>query len=274
MRLCLCWILLMCFNSLTDENTVPAAEPAPRPEIVAHRGASFEAPENTRASVKLAWEQGADAVEIDVYLTVDNKIVLMHDKTPKRYGGPDRPVAEMTWAELSTLDVGAWKDPHWRGETVPLLEEVLPLTPAGKRLYIEIKSGPEIVPYLKTVLEQSGQSAEKLVIIAFSEEVVASVRRLIPHLTTYWLVSVKEKDGDLQPKSDEIIRIARRLEVPGVDIGGKYTREIVAAIRDSGLQVLAWTINEPAQAREAVSWGIIGITTDKPALMLREFTIP
>ena len=78
-------------------------------EIIAHRGASHAAPENTISAVKLAWEQGANAVEVDVYLSTDGKIFAIHDKTPKRYGGPDRPVSGMSWAELQKLDVGAWK---------------------------------------------------------------------------------------------------------------------------------------------------------------------
>src|SRR6056297_2579248 len=164
------------------------AEDAARPEIVAHRGASFKAPENTRASVKLAWQQRTDAVEVDVYLTADKKIVAMHDRTPKRYGGPDRPVAEMTWAELRQLDVGTWKDSKWQGETVPLLEELLEMTPEGKRVFIEIKSGPELVPYLKRLLQKIDQPSKKQAIIAFSADVIAAVRQQLPHIEAYWLV--------------------------------------------------------------------------------------
>ncbi|HSG69711.1 MAG TPA: glycerophosphodiester phosphodiesterase family protein, partial [Planctomycetaceae bacterium] len=121
----------------SDSSDVQQEKAAPV-EIIAHRGASYDAPENTLASVNLAWEQNADAVEIDIWLTSDNQIVLMHDKTPKRYGGPDTLVSEMTLEQLRALDVGAWKDPRWKGEKAPLLSEVLPLVPAGKRLFIEI----------------------------------------------------------------------------------------------------------------------------------------
>ncbi len=238
------------------------------PEVVAHRGASFDAPENTRASVKLAWKQQTDAVEIDIFLTADKKIVVTHDKTPKRFGGPDRLISDMTWEELRTLDVGTWKDPRWHEETMPRLEEILPLTPEGKRLFIEIKAGPEIVPHLKALLEASGQSADRQTIIAFSQEVVAEVRKQLPHFPTYWLVSIKERNGNVEPTSEEIIRIARELDIPGVDIGGAIHESLVKDLKAAGLEVHAWTINDPERARELVSWGVQSITTDKPALML------
>src|SRR5215218_7394628 len=89
-----------------------AADP-PAVEIVGHRGASFDAPENTLASVKLAWEQKADAAEFDVFLSKDGKIVVIHDANTKRVAGVDKPVVQQTLEELRTLDVGKWKNPKF-----------------------------------------------------------------------------------------------------------------------------------------------------------------
>jgi glycerophosphoryl diester phosphodiesterase len=109
--------------------------------IIAHRGASHDAPENTLASFKLAWEQKADGIEGDFYLTKDGKIVCIHDKTTKRTSGQkvELDVAASTLAELRKVDVGAWKDPKYAGEKMPTLEEVLAIVPAGKVFFIEIK---------------------------------------------------------------------------------------------------------------------------------------
>ncbi|MCA9017815.1 MAG: glycerophosphodiester phosphodiesterase, partial [Planctomycetaceae bacterium] len=115
-------------------------------EIIGHRGASYDAPENTLASVNLAWQRNADAVEIDIYLTKDGKIVAYHDKTTKRIGGRDQAVNEQTLAELQTLDVGAWKNEKYKEERIPTLTQILKAIPAGKRLFIEIKCGPEVLP--------------------------------------------------------------------------------------------------------------------------------
>lgn len=268
----MCLMLILVFMTCRPGNAEEQSAQGVRlPEIVAHRGASFDAPENTRASVKLAWEQQTDAVEIDIYLTADEKIVVTHDKTPKRFGGPDRLISEMTWEELRTLDMGSWKDPRWHAETMPRLEEILPLTPEGKRLFIEIKAGPEIVPHLKALLEASGQPVERQTIIAFSRDVVAEVRKQLPHIPTYWLVSIKQRNGKVGPTSEEIIRTARELDIPGVDIGGIISESLVNDLKAAGLEVHAWTINEPERARELVSWGVQSITTDKPALMLETF---
>lgn len=107
-------------------------------DIVAHRGASYDAPENTMAATRLAWQQKADAVETDIYLGKDGKIIVFHDKTAKRTGGRDVPIADLTQAEARTLDAGSWKAPQFKGEKVPLLEEQIQSIPAGKRLLVEI----------------------------------------------------------------------------------------------------------------------------------------
>ena len=106
-----------------------------RVEIVAHRGASADAPENTLAAIQLAWQQGADAAEIDVRLTVDGQLVAIHDETTLRTGSTDWKVKDHTLAELKTLDVGLWKSQQFVGEQIPTLAEVLDIVPPGKRLH-------------------------------------------------------------------------------------------------------------------------------------------
>src|SRR5262245_58707114 len=102
-------------------------------EIIAHRGSSFSAPENTLAAVRLGWRQGADAAEGDFRLTADGQIVCVHDKTFKRTAGIDHPVAEMTLAEIERLDAGSWKSPEFAGERVPTLDQLLATVPERKR---------------------------------------------------------------------------------------------------------------------------------------------
>lgn len=89
---------------------------SPPVEFVAHRGASFDAPENTLIAMKQAWEQGADAIELDLWLSKDGRVVVCHDADTGRTGGVKRKIADQTWAELQQLDVGAWKGPQFKGE--------------------------------------------------------------------------------------------------------------------------------------------------------------
>ena len=134
-------------------------------EIIAHRGASHLAPENTMASVMLGWEKGAD-VEVDVYLTKDNRIVAIHDETTKRTAGVELKVAEMTSQELRKLDVGSFKSEEFAGEPIPFLADIVETIPPGRKLYIEIKCGQEILPFLQQLLAESGKMSQ-VVIIGF-----------------------------------------------------------------------------------------------------------
>src|SRR5688572_30548440 len=118
-----------------------SSETPVRAGIVAHRGASFEAPENTLAALRRAWELGAESSEIDVRLSADGAVVLMHDDTTERTGAVDRAVRDQTLAELRALDVGAWKAPGYRGERIPTLAEALDATPPGRMLFVELKTG-------------------------------------------------------------------------------------------------------------------------------------
>src|SRR5262245_9603118 len=104
-------------------------------EIIAHRGASHDAPENTLAAVRLAWEQGADAVEVDVHLSRDSRLVVIHDPTTKRTGNIRCRVLDRTFDELRRIDVGWWKGLRWERETIPCLESVIKTIPRNKRLF-------------------------------------------------------------------------------------------------------------------------------------------
>src|SRR5262245_24153707 len=98
-------------------------------EIIAHRGASHDAPENTVASFQEAWRQKADSAELDIQLTKDGRIVVLHDSTTKRTTGTDLKVSEQTLAELRKLDAGSWKGEKFKGEKLPTLAEMLATAP-------------------------------------------------------------------------------------------------------------------------------------------------
>src|SRR5436853_146648 len=110
-------------------------------EIVGHRGASYDAPENTVVSQELAWTHHADAAEFDVRRTKDGQLAIMHDATLKRTTGAEGKFADTTLAELRKLDAGSWKDPKFAGEKVPTFDEMLQHIPAGKRVVIHLYTG-------------------------------------------------------------------------------------------------------------------------------------
>ncbi|MCE1198607.1 MAG: hypothetical protein LWW85_06525, partial [Marinilabiliales bacterium] len=117
---------------------------------IGHRGNSSIAPENTIASAKSAWEAGADGVELDVYLSADEKLMVIHDSHTQRTcpGQHDFEIAKTMSDTLRTLDAGMWKDKAFQHEKIPFLEEILATVPPDRMLVVEIKCGTEILPIL------------------------------------------------------------------------------------------------------------------------------
>ena len=246
-------------------------------DIVAHRGASFDAPENTMAATALAWKQKADAVETDIYLSKDGKIIVSHDKSGKRTAGRDVIFAEITQAEARELDAGSWKDPKFKGEKVPLLEEQIASIPRGKRLLVEIKVGPEIVPELGRVFKKTGATEKNITLISFNYESLKEARKQLPNLPTLWLLghpapnAKKSASAKQPPTVDEMIREAKAAKLTGLDL--QHTWPLTAAdvkkIKDAGLELHVWTINDAAIAKHWAGLGVASITTDRPG-WLRE----
>ena len=258
-------------------NGTPASPAATRPEWIAHRGESHLAPENTMAATNLAWKQGADAVETDIYLGKDGKIIVFHDRTAKRTGGRDIAIGELTQAEARKLDAGGWKDPKYAGEKVPLLEEQIRSIPPGKKLLVEIKVGPEIVGELKRVFAATGANEKNITVISFQYDALQEVRKQLPKLKTLWLVghpapNAKKTSTSKQPPTvDEMIRDAKAAKLTGLDLQHTWplTKADVKKIKDAGLELHVWTVNDPAIAKHWIDLGVASITTDRPA-WLRE----
>jgi glycerophosphoryl diester phosphodiesterase len=242
--------------------------------IVAHRGASDDAPENTLAAFREAWNQGADAIEGDFYLTKDNQVVCIHDKTTKRTASDQSEflVANSTFERLRQLDVGQWKGPQFKGEPIPKLGEVLSLVPAGKKFFLEIKCGPEIIPYLKPQLEASELSHEQITIICFDEEVVRTARKAMPQYKVNWLASFKQDKvtSRWSPTKDELIERLQDSRATGIGVNGNceiVDDQFVRNILNLNIEFHVWTINDVELARAFSKQGAYSITTDKPAFI-------
>lgn len=241
--------------------------------IVAHRGASFDAPENTLASVRLAWEQGADGVEADFHVTADQKVVCIHDFDTKRTGGTKKVVAESTLAELRSLEYGAWKSPEFKGEPLPTFLDILSAVPPEKYFVIELKTGPEIVPLLKADLESYQKPLPKILIISFKQDTVAACRTALPNLKSHWLTGYK-KNKETGVWSPDVAGVQAGLKASLADgLGTQGNREIVTdefleTLKADGLKEFhVWTIDEPEDARYFQKLGAFGITTNKPAVI-------
>ena len=243
------------------------------PMIIAHRGASAYAPENTLAAARLGWQMGAPAVEIDVYTTADGEVVVMHDRTTKRTTGVDLPVATTSTAQFALLEAGAWKSPQYAGEPVPFLHHVVAAIPDGRTLVIEIKDTPATVAGVKRVLDHYGRH-DQAVIISFNKDVCVEARREFPKMPVYWLLGApkNEETGEFLPIDIVYAAEAAAAGFTGLNVSFRGAHPgLVAACRELGMPLFVWTVNDTADAKRLVSFGVTGITTDKPDVMLEAF---
>lgn len=240
-------------------------------EIIAHRGFSAHAPENTVSAFKLAWAAGADACEVDIHLTSDGHIIALHDKdTLRTAGGVNHIAKDTTLAALSALDVGIWKAEKWKGEPIPTLASCLATMPSDRgRFLIEVKSGPEIVAPLAKLLEPMKNRAHQLAIIGFDEEVVSKSKAAMPWLKVYLLKSGKERKTGRKHDIADAISFAKKHQLDGLNLGSDWdwNEELVKQVRAAGLGLYVWTINKPELARKLAGLGVDGITTDDPELI-------
>jgi glycerophosphoryl diester phosphodiesterase len=249
--------------------------------IVAHRGASHDAPENTLAAFQLAIEQGADAFEADFYLTTDGHIVCFHDKDTERIVGKKLPITDTPFDWLRGLDVGLWKNPRWKGERMPTMEEVLAAVPDDKKIFIELKSGPEIVAPMAKAIAASSLRREQIVIISFHEDAVAECKKQLPHLKAYWLCGFKDpKDGKgkIPPTADEVIATLRRIGADALDaeaVPENFNESFIRRLREAGFEEFhVWTVDDPVVARFYRDLGAASITTNRPGWLHEQLEKP
>jgi len=243
-------------------------------EIIGHRGASVAAPENTLAAINLAWKWGADAVEIDVHLTRDRQVVAIHDDSLVRTSQAEVFIKDLTLNELRAYDVGTWKFPQFKGERVPTLCDVIATIPPGKRLYVELKCGPEVLEPLSDVLVSVRERPESVVLIGFDPKLMpAAKQRCSAHRVFQVVEQTQQSTGSWTPTIAEIITHCVQHGLDGADLSNTLAvdRAAVDQLKAAGLSVCIWTVNSLTDARRLASAGVDSLTTDDPRLLLAEF---
>jgi glycerophosphoryl diester phosphodiesterase len=229
-----------------------------KPWVIAHRGASGHAPENTLAAYERAVQLGAGFIETDLHLTRDARFVAIHDATLERTTNGRGNVHDFTLAELRQLDAGMWFDREFMGQRIPTLEEVLKF---GKEhdviFYLEVKYDSALGMHssLVAALNRAGDAARSIV-ISSDESTLAALRQVDSALMMGFLCERPECD---QPKI--AIELGVRQICPRFDL---VTTDLVDAAHRLDLQVAAWTVDDPAQIRQMVAAGVDGIMTNFP----------
>jgi glycerophosphoryl diester phosphodiesterase len=239
--------------------------------VIAHRGASGDAPENTMAAFRRAVESGAEFIETDLQLSRDARLVAIHDDLLDRTTNAHGPVSARTLEELRKLDAGAWfhgggsgsaQKESFAGERIPTLDEILAF---GREhdigLYLEMKT-PAVSGAEHTLVGSLRASGEivRTTILSFDADLLAQVRGFEPLIVTGFLCD--------ETRSDVVRRAveagARQL-LPRAD---RVTAELVESAHHSDLKVVTWTVNAPEQVKTLVAAGVGGLITDYPREMI------
>ena len=284
-RISVLFILQISFASLPAmSQTAPPANPM----VIAHRGASVQAPENTLPAFRLAWEQGADAIEADFQLTKDGHIVCFHDKDTKRVNGRQLAIAEATLEELRQLDVGgiqpqdteralrSWTGDQYKGVRMPTGAEVFATVPAGKKVFIEIKCGREIIDPLLRELAASGLTPDRVVVIGFDSTLLKSLKERDPKWQVAWLRSFdKQPNGKPRNAPAKVVKTLKEVNAVALMSGrGDVDKGLLDQIRAAGIEHYVWTINDPKLAPAYRAQGVDAIVTDLPAEMRAALNAP
>jgi glycerophosphoryl diester phosphodiesterase len=230
--------------------------------VIAHRGASGHAPENTLSAFKKAVALGATFIETDLQLSRDARFVAIHDATLNRTTNGQGAVHDMALAELRRLDAGSWFGSEYAGERIPTLEEILAFSKKNDVVfYLELKPGGSWggEQTLIGALRASGEIPRSIV-ISFDAATVLNLRKIEPTLMTGLLY-----DGQIENPLAKAVEVgARQLLVRG-DL---VTPALLTEARKKDLQVVCWTVNHPAHMRMLVAAGVDGIMSDYPDRLL------
>ena len=227
------------------------------PKVIAHRGASAYATENTLSAVQKAVDLNSDAVEVDIWRTVNDSLVVFHDRTTQRLADDSLVVPEASFDELRNLRLKG-------GERIPSLRQVLQILPPNMEIFIEIKccwekgQAGNVFPMLSELLYET-ETTDQATIISFNPEKLQDAKEFLPEVPVYWLTGQKTA-----PR--KIIELALNVKADGLNVHyGILSEELVDLARKSGLGVYTWTVNNPQKAEELISkYNLQCITTDRP----------
>lgn len=223
--------------------------------VIAHRGASADELENSLSAFKRAFELGADAIEMDIWKTTDDSLVIMHDRTTGRTCNENLVVPESDSKQLREISLN-------NGEKIPFVYEALELVPDGKKIVIEIKCFKEkgnarnLFPMLSDVLKRTGKLKDAI-FISFGHEVLIEAKKHLPDTKCYYLSSKENAE-------DELIALCLKNNFDGLNVHHKLvTESLREKTSQEGLDLLVWTVDKPDDVNHVMN-KVSAITTNKP----------
>jgi glycerophosphoryl diester phosphodiesterase len=242
-----------------------------RPLAIAHRGQRATRPEQTLEAYRTAIELGADGIEVDVQLTRDGRLAMIHDLTLDRTTNGHGLLAEMDWSELRRLDAGSWFGPEFAGCTIPSLDETLDLaTAAGVVLCVEIKGEPARAVATATAVARVIRARDlfgRVFVSSFDHQALAVARRAAPRL----LLAPERLPESALP--DPEIAVAQATALGAAVLQHRWealTREVVDALHLAGVAVWSWPIDTTESVAHSVAVGVDGVIGDDVSVLLRD----
>ncbi|MGH7318936.1 MAG: glycerophosphodiester phosphodiesterase [Candidatus Rokuibacteriota bacterium] len=237
-----------------------------RPLLVAHRGASTVAPEHTVPAYEAAIQAGADALELDVHLSADDQLVVIHDARLERTTDGRGLVRDLTLAELKRRDAGRWFGRAFRGQRIQTLSEVLERFRDRVAFGVELKGGSDFYPGIEErllSLLQIYEVTDRTLVASFDHHALRRCRELDPEVRTGALVAGRLLAPGMLAPNGILSALCLKAELT--------TARDVAACRDAGLDCYVWVVNDAPAARRFAEAGVTGIITDRPDLLRSVF---
>jgi glycerophosphoryl diester phosphodiesterase len=266
------FVALILSGSLPNSTEGQQVNSSPRRvKVIAHRGASAYAPENTLAAFKKAIALHADILELDVHQTKDLRLVVIHDATVDRTTNGKGRVKDLTLKELHQLDAGSWFSPAFTGEHIPLLDEVLDLASDSVSLLIELKEGSDEYPNIEERIIQLVREkgvAQRVIFKSFLDETLDRLRQIAPDIPRLKIVFLQIPFLK--------VSIGRGLDFGSIlDDSVQYlqhhwfglTESFITEAHSKGYRVFAWDVNDMDRMKDLILRGIDGIETDYPDIL-------
>lgn len=241
-----------------------------RPLVIAHRGASSLAPENTMAAVYAALNLGVDMVEVDVHSTLDGELVVIHDATVNRTSNGNGYVQRLTLEEIRELDAGSWFRRGFYQEKIPTLREVLEAVKDKSILLIELKE-PDIEG--RTIeLVRELDASDQVILQSFDYVQIQKAKQLAPEIHTIFLVNRPNYGSEPIQAALWMLDIVQTVGASGLSVHYNWcTPELVSLAAERDVDVYVWTVNRRSKLRKSVTAGVKGIVTNKPQTLLSLF---
>jgi glycerophosphoryl diester phosphodiesterase len=228
-------------------------------KIIAHRGASSVAPQNTLAAFQKAADFNADYFELDVQLSADDSLMIMHDKAVNQTTDGSGFLAFLTYAQLREFDAGSWFDPLFTGEKIPTLKEALLLGKENDiKVCIEIKATKVgIVEKIIDLVEKLGME-QQVIIFSFDIGQITLAKKLNPTIPVLYLMNIFLAEN---------IDMAAAINAQAIGIGGSIDADQMDYCRQNNIEIWMWTINDAVEMNALMTLGVDGIITDYPQLL-------